>query len=914
MAWSYNNTTTPGVLTSTGGTEASPDSVAAGLAIVQAANAARAQVSIFGAWMDAVEIRVGNSFIRIDDDLHLQIRGSAFINPQNGGVIHGFRSVVRFNTNANRTDNACDFETGSSFICLRERPNDPSPRIDYANTNRMDYPNIQSGATPAKVLIQGLDLYNVAATTASYLKLYFGRATTSSVANVRAFNSNFIINSQYFSTTYNDSYIESLGLPSESIANTVVFNRPVFYRATPSPFNETIRAADITINNPTFLNDCWDGTCSLADALSNSKLRIQYDYTNTFKSGLTPIADVNVRFTRARQSVTGSPTWTAPNATVTATSNAQGTYTAVSLLDAYREGTSGTNLERFNWTAKARTHNRRSAAENIFTNRVFYQGTTNLSAGYSEEVQMLDLAFAPATLAAGLAITGVAFDSAGNCTLTANRTALEIFQAWCSASRNNLDMPDVWRYDGVTLTMGAANLSGTGTATGNFTTTGTITAPVNGSYQDSTGVKANITNLDPQGFGTTWVFGWITTPNYAGRNPALPPASWTGWSQSSGTGNSTQVTLAPTTEYQLFLRIPGYFAPIGPIATIDTATQTSVSLPVIVDTDLVGNNLWPQTAAHMTQAAKFAYDVPEQVVEYNNVTGATEYISFLAAYRALELIAKAPTMAYQLVQPLYVNGTKDGFTLPRGNPLKARMSDASTGGGILQADISYADNQAPAFDRFLANPDNAGNHLLIPQATAGVSASTVADIRSGLALEATLATKASQASVSAIPTNPLLTTDTRLNNLDAAISTRSTLTAPQVRTELATELSRLDVAVSTRLAASAYTAPTTAPTAAQNATAVRAELATELGRVDVAVSSRATPANVTAAQTAIVGEINANEVKIDAVKADTAAIKLKTDAQVNGPTAVQIRAEMEAAGSKLDTAMKAAKSAKLNTL
>ena len=108
-----------------------------------------------------------------------------------------------------------------------------------------------------------------------------------------------------------------------------------------------------------------------------------------------------------------------------------------------------------------------------------------MTAGYSEEVQMLDLAYAPATLAAGLAITGVAFDSAGNCTLTENRTALEIFQAWCSASRNNLDMPDVWRYDGTTLTMGAANLSGTGTATGQFVTTGTITAPVNGTYTDA---------------------------------------------------------------------------------------------------------------------------------------------------------------------------------------------------------------------------------------------------------------------------------------------------------------------------------------------------------------------------------------------------------------------------------------------
>ena len=84
---------------------------------------------------------------------------------------------------------------------------------------------------------------------------------------------------------------------------------------------------------------------------------------------------------------------------------------------------------------------------------------------------------------------------------------------------------------------------------------------------------------------------------------------------------------------------------------------------------------------------------------------------------------------------------------------------------------------------------------------AQIEASTV------LAKEATVASRSSQASVNAIPTNPVLANDARLNNLDTPISTRSTLTAPQVRNELATELSRLDVAISTRLAASAYIAP-----------------------------------------------------------------------------------------------------------
>jgi len=47
-------------------------------------------------------------------------------------------------------------------------------------------------------------------------------------------------------------------------------------------------------------------------------------------------------------------------------------------------------------------------------------------------------------------------------------------------------------------------------------------------------------------------------------------------------------------------------------------------------------------------------------------------------------------------------------------------------------------------------------------------------------LDTTISSRASQTSVNAIPTNPLLTNDSRLNNLDATISSRSTLTASDV--------------------------------------------------------------------------------------------------------------------------------------
>jgi|LSQX01.2.fsa_nt_gb hypothetical protein len=75
-------------------------------------------------------------------------------------------------------------------------------------------------------------------------------------------------------------------------------------------------------------------------------------------------------------------------------------------------------------------------------------------------------------------------------------------------------------------------------------------------------------------------------------------------------------------------------------------------------------------------------------------------------------------------------------------------------------------------------------------------------------------TAATQTSVSSIPTNPLLTNDARLNNLNATISSRlasASYTVPpsasDIRSEIDTNSTKLDVAVGTRLAAASYTAP-----------------------------------------------------------------------------------------------------------
>lgn len=124
-----------------------------------------------------------------------------------------------------------------------------------------------------------------------------------------------------------------------------------------------------------------------------------------------------------------------------------------------------------------------------------------------------------------------------------------------------------------------------------------------------------------------------------------------------------------------------------------------------------------------------------------------------------------------------------------------------------------------------------------------------------------------------------------VENLDASVSTRSTLTAAQVNSEADTALAdvglttaragnldNLDAAVSSRLAPSGTLATVTTltnaptvPSASAIASQVRTELGTELGRIDAAISTRATPANIPTA------EIAAIKLKTDALNTDRLA-------------------------------------------
>jgi len=120
-------------------------------------------------------------------------------------------------------------------------------------------------------------------------------------------------------------------------------------------------------------------------------------------------------------------------------------------------------------------------------------------------------------------------------------------------------------------------------------------------------------------------------------------------------------------------------------------------------------------------------------------------------------------------------------------------------------------------------------------------------------LDAAVSSRASQAALNAIPINPLLTTDTRLSNLDALVSSRASQTAlnaiptnPLVTTD--SRLSNLDALVSSRASQITLNAIPTNPVLISDS---------RLSNLDALVSSRATQVSINALPTltAIEGSI-----------------------------------------------------------
>ena len=143
-----------------------------------------------------------------------------------------------------------------------------------------------------------------------------------------------------------------------------------------------------------------------------------------------------------------------------------------------------------------------------------------------------------------------------------------------------------------------------------------------------------------------------------------------------------------------------------------------------------------------------------------------------------------------------------------------------------------------------------------------------------------------------------------VENLDATVSSRSTLTAAQVNSEADTALAdvgltstitgRIDQAISTRLAATDYTAPSAAPTV----TAIRQEMdanSTKLANLDASISSRLADADYAAPTSApTVADIRA-ELAVELGRLDASVSSRLAGSSYTAPTTPPTAAEITTA-------------------
>jgi len=161
---------------------------------------------------------------------------------------------------------------------------------------------------------------------------------------------------------------------------------------------------------------------------------------------------------------------------------------------------------------------------------------------------------------------------------------------------------------------------------------------------------------------------------------------------------------------------------------------------------------------------------------------------------------------------------------------------------------------------------------------------------------------ASQTSVNSIPTNPLLTNDARLGNLDATISSRSTLTAAQVWANSTRTLSSFGTLVSD-IVSSVWSAGTRTLTAISDSSGIT----TLLSRIGSALSFTGSNVHVhvKAKDNLDFGALEKASLNA-ATPAVTVSDKTGFSLATPPPTAAQIRSELDSNSAKLanlDTAV-----------
>jgi hypothetical protein len=257
---------------------------------------------------------------------------------------------------------------------------------------------------------------------------------------------------------------------------------------------------------------------------------------------------------------------------------------------------------------------------------------------------------------------------------------------------------------------------GQGSTLFSIKTTGTVSAEagttINIAYQDASGLRANIFNLDPQGFGITWYLRYMK--NSGGS-----------WTNVSGTGNTATV-LMDVALYDVQVRAPGYD---WKSLQIDTA-KTQI-LDAALAYQVSANNTPQYTMSYDTALANaFQYDATAMKVSVANTTGAITAPGFAELYQATQRIQHLPALVWTWSAPVTANSSTQKILIPPSNPISMYLTAASNSSVKLTCPVIYSDTGASADDRVLGNASGYSIILGSPATaeSAGLRSEIVSDI------------------------------------------------------------------------------------------------------------------------------------------------------------------------------------------
>ncbi len=318
-------------------------------------------------------------------------------------------------------------------------------------------------------------------------------------------------------------------------------------------------------------------------------------------------------------------------------------------------------------------------------------------------------------------ITGVSLvpDGANGGTVTISSKNLQDawnYYRWWISQFANKTSNDTWTCVGGVLNTGDWNIitEGNVVKTANITsvkTTGLLTnnGTVNFPYEDSSGVRVAVNNLDPESFGVNW-------------NVRYKKASDSLWTEITGTGNTTVILVDSSVDYDLQARVAGY---TWKSITLNSDNSLSIDLGLVYH---VADDGTPQYEKSFISSLVdiFEYNATEMSVEVTNTTGAILQPGFNEMYQVIEKIQQNPALVWSWVNPVTTNATSQKVLIPSTSPLTMFLSDDSDASVKITCPVVYSDTGISADDKVRGNMD--GYSIILGSAATADSALIVAQL------------------------------------------------------------------------------------------------------------------------------------------------------------------------------------------